>query len=799
MAAGLALVALPVLIHLINMMRHKRVKWAAMEFLLKSHKKHRSWVWLKQLFLLLARMAAIALVVLMLAGFGCQSQLTELIDGAVTRHYIMLDDSYSMADTAGGASAFDRAQQAIERIAKRAAAESGRHEITIVRFSRAAMLAPEEQESADGETETETPVATETATDAVRSAEADLSRTADLSFVVAGDPFLTEWNAVRESLAPSQRAVGPLAALKLVRSLLSERKDENNAAYLVSDFREKEWENATEVTDLMEKIGTQCREFQIVRCVDADRSNLAITEIQPDNATQAAGVPLYINVKVHNFGKTPASKTQLTVRTSFYDPAQERSGDPDQVEPPEDDSPVVVLIPEIGPGESVTSRVQVSFPRSGQHVVEATIPEDAVTHDNTRRCVIDFLDAVPVLIVDGDPDLQNSYYLSSIFKPSTVSVEDFGGRARTGIAAQTETTAYLRDASPEVLSKYHVIYIANVQRLDERAVNNLIGFVENGGGLAWFAGDRMNYSFYTELAEKGLYPLPIAETYDLEESAEDVPDLDPIDHVVMKGLTRDRNSPARYVKLFKYVTPAPSWRLDPESTVTVAARTRTGDPLVVEKTLGDGKVVAVLTSASPTWNDLAKGPSLVVMALNIQSFLASGKRTRDPLYVGSPLKVELDSQTQRKDLAFVAPDRSGQRLVIEKAAVPVGGQSRVMVAAIGDVDLKASVIEGETELAGVYEAWPISNEGDVSVRRYVMNVDPAEGDLATIDIDALNRQIKPTGATLLAWDQLSEEPLSGAGSNLAQFILILLIILLVIEQLLAYSASYHPARGGASA
>ncbi len=64
---GLWLVGVPVLIHLINMLRHQRVEWAAMEFLLQSQKKHRTWVILKQLLLLLLRMAAIALVVLALA------------------------------------------------------------------------------------------------------------------------------------------------------------------------------------------------------------------------------------------------------------------------------------------------------------------------------------------------------------------------------------------------------------------------------------------------------------------------------------------------------------------------------------------------------------------------------------------------------------------------------------------------------------------------------------------------------------------------------------------------------------
>jgi len=64
---GFLLALVPLLIHLINLMRRRRVQWAAMEFLLRSYKKHRKWIWLKQLLLLLMRMAVIALIVAMLA------------------------------------------------------------------------------------------------------------------------------------------------------------------------------------------------------------------------------------------------------------------------------------------------------------------------------------------------------------------------------------------------------------------------------------------------------------------------------------------------------------------------------------------------------------------------------------------------------------------------------------------------------------------------------------------------------------------------------------------------------------
>jgi hypothetical protein len=138
---GFLLALVPVLIHLINMMRHKRVQWAAMDFLLQSYKKHRRWVWLKQLLLLLARMAAIALLVAMLAQWVTQRQFLRMFGGAATHHYVLVDDSFSMSDRAGGASAFDLARQVVGTIARRAAESDVEQRLTVIRYSQAARAA----------------------------------------------------------------------------------------------------------------------------------------------------------------------------------------------------------------------------------------------------------------------------------------------------------------------------------------------------------------------------------------------------------------------------------------------------------------------------------------------------------------------------------------------------------------------------------------------------------------------------------------------------------------------------------
>src|SRR5688572_9994248 len=139
------LALLPLLIHLINMMRHRRVQWAAMEFLLASYKKHRKWVWLKQLLLLLARIAAIVLIVAMLAQLKTRDQWLAIFGGRATHHYVLLDDSYSMSDRVAGASAMDAAKQVVASIVERARQEDSPQKLTLIRFSRARGAA-----SADG-------------------------------------------------------------------------------------------------------------------------------------------------------------------------------------------------------------------------------------------------------------------------------------------------------------------------------------------------------------------------------------------------------------------------------------------------------------------------------------------------------------------------------------------------------------------------------------------------------------------------------------------------------------------------
>jgi hypothetical protein len=756
---GFLLVLVPVLIHLINMMRHRRVKWAAMDFLLQAYKKHRKWIWLKQFLLLLTRMAVIALLVAMLAQWVTRGQWLNLFGGKATHHYVLLDDSYSMTDRLGASSAFESGLSAIQRIGSQAAREDSLQKFTLIRFSRAARMG---------------------------AADAGLDQIADFNAHAVDPNFDVILEEKRNSFQATELAVGPLPALAAVEQLIQDAGDENRIVYVVSDFRTGQWESPAEAREKLREIEQSPATIQLVGCAQAARTNLAIVDLRPAGETQAAGVPLFVNVTVKNFGPDLARNVQLNTRTIYHDPGRRELDKPGEVQGKVDDLPTI-LIEEIAPGQTVTRRLQAFFPQPGRHVVEAVLPEDPVAADNRRWCVIDFPASEPVLIVDGSAELQHAYFLESVFQP--------GGRANTGIEPQVKPPAFLRDATLDILLGYRAIFLLDVPRLDDRAVENLEAYASAGGGVAFFAGPQLDLAFYTNRLYRGgsgLFPLPLArEEFLPAQDGESVPDIEVTDHPVFEVFLGERSPFIRLITVEQYVQPPAGWKPEPASGVVIAAALRNNMPLVVERKFGDGRAIAFLTALAPGWNNWGNDPSFVVVALKLQSYLASTRRAFDSRPVGTPIVVQLETDRYRQDLQFTTPGESADaRLTIERAASRSAADSPIMSAAIGQLPIDGY---GQTDRSGIYEAWPVTTGGEPDVRRFALNVDPQEGDLRLVDAKSLITALDPVKAEYRSAEEFSYELAGSGGNNRSLLLMALLLGLLIGEQALAYSASYHPA------
>ncbi len=749
---GFLLALVPLAIHLINMMRHNRVKWAAMDFLLASYKKHKQWIWLKQLFLLLARMVAILLVVAMLSKLVSRNQWNALLGGRTTHHFVLLDDSYSMSDRIGATRAFDVANQVINRIAAQAGQSDFEHKLTLIRYSAA-----------------------------LASGENAADKIADFNAETIDANFDLRVEEKRRGYDVSELAVGPTAALQLAKQLIGETSQDHNVVHVVSDFRDTDWASPGEAKQSLVDLQLAGAELRLVSCVRQEQANLGIEAITPTSDTRAAGVPLFVNISVRNHGTQAAKRVQVKVKTTFYDVGKLNTASP-EVNAGESEELPVVLIDEIPAGEVATQRLQVYFPAPGQHIVEATLPEDAVAADNRRYAVIDFPEGEPVLVIDGHEKGRNAYYLTSAFQP--------GARANTGVRPDIQPAEFLRDAVPQSLEKYRAIYLLDVPRLDPRATQNLEEYVRTGGGLGIFVGPNTNLAYYNASLYKngqGLLPAPFDRAEELlPDPIENKPDVEAESHPLFQPLLSEQNPLIRLVTIESYLRVAATWIPGKDNSAQVIASLRNRAPLVIEQPFGKGHVLLFTTTAAPDWNSWANDPTFVVVALKMQSYLARSPDGDQSLQVGAPLDIVLEASNFKPDVKFVIPGaREGSRVSVERMATKEG-ENNELEASIGGF---ASA--GETKRAGIYEAWPTTIQGDMSPRRYAFNVDPREGDLALVDSATMLTKLAPVKATFSHFDDDVADA-DATANNFSLPLMGLLIALLLIEQVLAYKASYHP-------
>src|SRR5678815_2320844 len=93
---GLPLLLLPIIIHLVNRMRHRTVPWAAMRFLLKATQSSTSHAKLRQFLILALRTLAVIALILFLARPLAGGWLGWALAPAPDSILLLLDRSASM-------------------------------------------------------------------------------------------------------------------------------------------------------------------------------------------------------------------------------------------------------------------------------------------------------------------------------------------------------------------------------------------------------------------------------------------------------------------------------------------------------------------------------------------------------------------------------------------------------------------------------------------------------------------------------------------------------------------------------
>jgi hypothetical protein len=337
---GALLGAIPLIIHLLNRRRFRRVEWAPMHYLRLTIQRNRKRIQLEQLLLLLLRIMLPVLLFFYLARPIINPTGLEqwLGTGGRSSQVVLIDDSMSMGYTAGEAPVFQRALQAASGLL--------------------ASIRPQDHCT----------VVTTSAPRAPVIHDVEGSRRDEISAAVSSVPLT------------ATHAAWP-AVLEGVDEVLRSCTYPTRQLTILTDLRKSGWDASTQA------ISRQWSEQNVrVRIVDVgsdETGNVSLQGLVATDRTILAGAASTWEAVIRNDSPRTLTNSKAVLRV--------------------DDKPTEVVLPEIAPHATARVPLSVPFPGSGSHELSLRLPEDELPGDNTRWVAVPVKDSLLIRLVDGEP------------------------------------------------------------------------------------------------------------------------------------------------------------------------------------------------------------------------------------------------------------------------------------------------------------------------------------------------------------------------------------------------------------
>ena len=525
LAAGAALAALPILLHLFQRRTPKKVVFPALHLIRAKSIKTNRRLRIKNWLLLLARMALIALMALALARPTLHSQGVLGDEEVSTGLGLVIDTSLSMTYEEGGQTLFDQAREAARVLLGKTPSSS---QIYLIDSAEPVKIAP-------------------------LSPSAARARLDEIKPRPANRPL-------NDAIAAAVRSV-------------AESDQPRREVFVLTDLARTSWDLGRALSEA-EKTLVVDRGISIyvIRLKVETPRNVAIAALEPtaDLITEAA--PLAVRVTLANQGPATTRRVDFSV----------------------DGQPRGVQTVELGADTETQLLFDTPKLTRGLHQIEVRLAEgtDPLDFDDARLLTIRVRDPIQVLVVsdlviDGE-------FIASALDPSLDQLEgaeEIGPVARPfrverRLARQGDWTA------PETLDPAAVVFVNNVERIDDEQWSRLNIFVRRGGGLVVGVGHRTDPDFYNTALARQVMPATLDQVVRLRESttfgrAERSHPL--IDTPYLDELVTDLAGVP--VSVFYAVTPTPS------AAVLVAMATNA--PALLERNFPGGRAGKVLLWTTP--------------------------------------------------------------------------------------------------------------------------------------------------------------------------------------------------------
>jgi hypothetical protein len=775
--SALGLAAIPVIIHLINRRRLRRLEWAAMEFLLAALKRTRRRIHLEQLILLLVRVALMALLALFLSRPLLSDARFGWLASALRKEekVFVIDDSMSMSRRQADGTALKRGVEAVAQEINRLGRQRAGDIVSLVRTSRFDALPAGTLLDPQSAAELEQTVRAFQPTSARMDLAATLERLAEraASASAAGPEHPRSISIVTDLRAIdwTDGAGGPSAALAQALKRLTE-SEENPARVVIFD------------------VGTD------------DSANVAIADVSLEGGRPTVGIPTEVRARLRNFGREPVRDLRLAMSFGPVD-AEAESGT---------GTTGTVLAPgveEIAGGESAVASIPCTFRRAGQYWarVEVSGGSDPLPEDNRLAIVLDVVDSTEVLAVSGEPasepEEEETHFLVTALDPE--------GNASEGVSP----VVVVEDRAPEEpLEKYAIVFLSNVHSMPEAFRRRLGRYVREGGSLVVFPGDQVDPAEY----ERGLgladgpadeeHPwrdLSPARLLEIAGASTETPGaagsgaasamsagLRPsYDHPYFREL-RDAQPYLEQVMFRRY------WKLEPRETAQVLARFSDPQesPALIERSAGAGRVLLFAVPADDEWHDWPRNGTYAILLRRIFEEIGRPRSGPAARLAGQPVEIRLDVSRYKLEARFRAPDYPRTPEGTLRASPCAGPAPEGSGATSGAAEEFRFLLDPKTTLeAGLFRLALAARDGGELWQAVAIRSDPAESDLTRITPLEL-QQLYPDVELRVIRDAASFSEAGRGEFEIADLLLALFAGLLLVEGVLACWFAHHRRAAG---
>ncbi len=278
------------------------------------------------------------------------------------------------------------------------------------------------------------------------------------------------------------------------------------------------------------------------------------------------------------------------------------------------------------PGATVTLDFELPPLGAGLWQGRVTVEyDDDLPFDNQRFFAISATPAYRVLVVSGEAN-GSGITSETYFLDATLRLADAGDSYSASPFAPTLVT-YADGQSLPKLSDFDAVVLANVANAAKPDADQLASFVRGGGGLLVFTGDRVSAKSCSTLTEAGLTVGEIGETKITNDLPWRLTQWDE-KHPIFEPLSDPQHGDLRRLIFAAYT------KLTPSADATVLARFNTDDPAIVERRVGEGTMLWVSTSCGRDWSDWCRSRLFlptVHQLLGYEVGLTAGGRVRTRL------------------------------------------------------------------------------------------------------------------------------------------------------------------------